>query len=156
MRVRLGRTARPAPPAPTPPSATRTPDAFDLLDVPAAAGHRVVLQLERLGVPLGPVLTVPAPTGHRLYFFVEAGSTSSVKEDLCELGWDPDGLDLRTVSEAFATETALPPFSSPRWVRTPEAERSSALPPAHLLLGSLAYACRRPAMATQAAHRKAA
>ncbi|ACU76825.1 conserved hypothetical protein [Catenulispora acidiphila DSM 44928] len=165
MRVRLGGSrhthARPAP-------ALRLPAAYDLLDVPAAAGHRVLLQLERLGTPLGPVLTVqPAGPGHepvsgsRLRFFVEAGTTASFLADLKDLGWDPDDTDIRTIGVVLAAETPLPPASSARWVRPPETmaagtplgkleapgsqgERlTGVLPPARLLLGALAHACRR-------------
>ncbi|MEY9888515.1 hypothetical protein ABIA31_002163 [Catenulispora sp. MAP5-51] len=166
MRVRLGSTrrahARPA-------AALRLPAAYDLLDVPAAAGHRVLLQLERLGTPLGPVLTVPAGHegrevaggGSRLRFFVEAGTTASFLADLKELGWDPDGTDIRTVGVVLAAETPLPAAGSARWVRPPETvaevrververferaergERGAMLPPARLLLGALAHGCRR-------------
>ena len=166
MRVRLGSTRR----AHTRPAAAlRLPAAYDLLDVPAAAGHRVLLQLERLGTPLGPVLTVPAGHegrevaggGSRLRFFVEAGTTASFLADLKELGWDPDGTDIRTVGVVLAAETPLPAAGSARWVRPPETvaevrverferferaergERGAMLPPARLLLGALAHGCRR-------------
>jgi hypothetical protein len=151
MRVRLGRAGHTGRSATTP---YRTPRAYDLLDAPAAAGHRVLLQLERLGAPLGPVLAV---SGGRLQFFVEAGSTASFSADLAELGWEPTGLDIRPVSTVIAADAVLPPVGSARWVRPPDAERAAAYPPAHLLLGSLAYACRHPALVpTQASHRKAA
>ena len=145
MRVRLGGTrrthTRPAP-------ALRLPAAYDVLDVPAAAGHRVLLQLERLGTPLGPVLGVqPGGPGHegggsRLRFLVEAGTTASFLADLKELGWDPADTDVRTIGVVLAAETPLPAAGSPRWVRPPETERMVVLPPARLLLGALAYACR--------------
>jgi hypothetical protein len=151
MRVRLGRTGHAGRAAATP---YRTPRAYDLLDAPAGPGHRVLLQLERLGAPLGPVLAVP---GGRLQFFVEAGSTSTFAADLAELGWDSGGLDIRPVSTIVAADAVLPPVRSARWVRPPDAERAAGYPPAHLLLGSLAYACRHPALVpTQATHRKAA
>ncbi|MEY9925797.1 hypothetical protein ABH926_000417 [Catenulispora sp. GP43] len=149
MRVRLGVTrrahARPA-------AALRLPAAYDLLDVPAAAGRRVLLQLERLGTPLGPVLTVPAGhgvDGSRLRFFVEAGTTASFLGDLKELGWEPADTDVRTIGVVLAADTPLPAAGSPRWVRPPETvpegrpERGAVLPPARLLLGALAHACRR-------------
>ena len=163
----------------------RLPAAYDLLDVPAVAGHRVLLQLERLGTPLGPVLAVQTAAGEcsgqigrpgqsggrergdrghgllglgqrghdfagtRLRFFVEAGTTASFLADLKDLGWDPADTDIRTIGVVLAAETPLPPASSPRWVRPPETvldtrpERIATLPPARLLLGALAYACRR-------------
>ena len=139
MRVRLGRTGhtgRSAPPAPY-----RTPTAYDLIDAPAGPGHRVLLRLERLGAPLGPVLAVP---GGRLHFFVEAGSTAAFAAHLAELGWTPAALDIRAVGDVAAADAALPPPDSPRWVRPPDLEWSAAYPPAHLLLGSLVYACRYP------------
>jgi hypothetical protein len=177
MRVRLGgsrhahaqftRTAPDAVPG------LRLPAAYDLLDVPTRAGHRVLLQLERLGTPLGPVLTVPAAgAGHEerleargggswLRFFVEAGTTASFLADLKDLGWDPADTDIRTIGVVPASEARLPAATSPRWVRPPEIwvgrqlsvgrqgfpetppERTVVLPPARLLLGALAHACRR-------------
>ena len=176
-----GQGARPAP-------GLRLPAAYDLLDVPAAAGHRVLLQLERLGTPLGPVLTVQASgagheaggAGGRVRFFVEAGTTASFLADLKDIGWDPGETDIRTIGVVLASETPLPPAGSARWVRAPEVvadagtaadagmtgrvlgergqgewvlggervlgERPVALPPARLLLGALAYACRRAEM----------
>ena len=141
-------------------AALRLPAAYDVLDVPSDAGHRVLLQLERLGTPLGPVLAVQgagrgrlhghgpeaAGGGSRLQFFVEAGTTASFLADLKDLGWDPADTDIRTVGVVLAAETSLPAAGSPRWVRAPETERTVALPPARLLLGALAYACRRAEM----------
>ncbi len=165
MRVRLGRAGHAGRPA-VPAAPYRTPRAYDLLDTPAAAGHRVLLQGERLGFPLGPVLAVPGVRGaagggtargpaggaarpavlwspNRLQFFVAAGSTGSLRADLAELGWSPEELDLRAVTQVIAAEAVLPPVGSPRWVRAPETERAASYPPAQLLLGSVAYACRR-------------
>lgn len=211
MRVRLGGSSGHAhtPTRAGPAAGLRLPAAYDLLDVPAGAGHRVLLQLERLGAPLGPVLTVPAAGagyegrlegggeawggaegsagagasaragawvgawvgawagartgagaragtrggGSRLRFFVEAGTTASFLADLKALGWEPEDTDIRTIGVVPATEAQLPAAASPRWVRAPEApveafpgaqpERTVALPPARLLLGALAHACRR-------------
>jgi len=163
MRVRLGGSATLVRAAQAP----RLPAAYDLLDVPTAAGHRVLLQLERLGTPLGPVLTVQAAgTAHegrfearggasRLRFFVEAGTTASFLADLKDLGWEPADTDIRTIGVVPASEMPLPAATSPCWVRPPEGptgtqtfsqtqpERTVALPPARLLLGALAHACRR-------------
>jgi hypothetical protein len=58
MRVRLGGTRRTHTRSAPAAAAPHLPAAYDVLDVPAAAGHRVLLQLERLGTPLGPVLGV--------------------------------------------------------------------------------------------------
>jgi hypothetical protein len=184
MRVRLGGSRRSHA---RPGTGLRLPAAYDLLDVPAGAGHRVLLQLERVGAPLGPVLTVPggaaahegrfevpggaraagagdggsaavggrraagrpAGGGNRLQFFVEAGTTASFLADLKDLGWDPADTDIRTIGVVLAAETPLPPATSPRWVRPPETVleaqpgRAPVLPPARLLLGALAHACRR-------------
>ena len=147
----------------------RLPAAYDVLDVPGGAGHRVLLQLERLGTPLGPVLTAQGAERARLHahgaqrggvhgreavgggesrlqFFVEAGTTASFLADLKDLGWDPADTDIRTIGVVLASETPLPVAGSPRWVRPPEPERLAVLPPARLLLGALAYACRRAEM----------
>jgi hypothetical protein len=143
MRGRLGRAAHGGGPV-VPAASYRTPRAYDLLDAPAAAGHRVLLQWERLGFPLGPVLAASeaAPSG-RLQFFVAAGTAASLAADLADLGWTPEELDLRAVSGSVTAEAVLPPADSPRWVRAPEAGRPGTYPPAQMLLGSLAYACRR-------------
>ena len=169
MRVRLGgsrHTRAHTRPAIGAAPGFRLPAAYDLLDVPTHAGHRVLLQLERLGTPLGPVLTVQAGgTAHegrvearggasRLRFFVEAGTTASFLADLKDLGWEPEDTDIRTIGVVLASETGLPAATSPRWVRPPgiavgtqtfeaQPERTVALPPARLLLGALAHACRR-------------
>jgi hypothetical protein len=153
MRLRLGRTRRAGRPAGSAPC--NAPESHDLLDVPAAAGRRVLLQLERIGAPLGPVLSVPGAAGPRLHYFVEAGSTAAFKADLLALGWDPGEVDIHAL-DAAAGFVELPPPDSVRWVRAPESGRSADLPPAHLLLGSLAYACRHPGVRTQASHRRAA
>ena len=157
MRLRLGRTGRGRrhidvlpPPAAASPWAAQ---GFDVIDAPGGAGHKVLLQLERIGAPLGAVLT----SSNRLYFFVEAGSTAMFRADLAELGWGPQDVDLRALDAAAASAVQLPPLGNARWVRVPEVGgRAAPLPPAHLLLGSLAYACRRGVVATQASHRKAA
>lgn len=176
MRVRLGDNRHARAHTPTAPGAVpglRLPAAYDLLDVPAVAGHRVLLQLERLGTPLGPVLTVQAAGaphegrvearggGSRLRFFVEAGTTASFLADLKDLGWEPADTDIRTIGAVPASEAWLPAVTSPHWVRPPDIavgrqfsvgrqffletqpERSVVLPPARLLLGALAHACRR-------------
>jgi hypothetical protein len=166
MRVHLGAGRdgrRPHGQTATATPALRLPAAYDLLDVPAGAGHRVLLQLERLGTPLGPVLAVPGGGpgheggGSRLQFFVEAGTTASFLADMKDLGWDPAETDIRTIGVVVAAETPLPGAESPRWARPPETglgagagafgvvvgDRAAALPPARLLLGALAYACRR-------------
>ena len=176
MRVRLGGSRHTRAHTRTAPDAApglRLPAAYDLLDVPTGAGHRVLLQLERLGTPLGPVLTVQAAGvrhegrvearggGGRLRFFVEAGTTASFLADLKDLGWEPADTDIRTTGVVLASETRLPAVTSPRWVRPPEIltgtqilvgmqsfpeaqpQRTVVLPPARLLLGALAHACRR-------------
>jgi hypothetical protein len=74
---------------------------------------------------------------------VEAGTTASFLADLKDLGWEPDDTDIRTIGVVLASETPLPAAGSPRWVRPPETERAVVLPPARLLLGALAHACRR-------------
>src|SRR5579859_6263811 len=96
MRVRLG---RPHPDRAWPAPSFCLPG-YDLLDVPATPGHRVLLQLERLGAPLGPVLA--APSGTRLLFLVEGGSTAKLVTDLKELGWAADRIDIQPIGMADA------------------------------------------------------
>ncbi len=119
-----------------------TGKAFDVLDVPQPAGRFALLRLERLGLPLGPVAA--APHG-RAWFLVAPGTAAALPELLYRTGWDGARLDLRCLGPGG--HITAPPsdhggLGPVRWLRPPGLE-TAAPPPARLLLGTLAYVCRR-------------
>ena len=56
---------------------------FDVLDVAEPAGHRALVRMERMGLPLGPVSATP---DGRAQFFVAPGPAPSFPS--CCTGWD--------------------------------------------------------------------
>ncbi|MDT0308208.1 bifunctional DNA primase/polymerase [Streptomyces sp. DSM 44917] len=120
-----------------------TGSAFDVLDVPAAAGLLALPRLERMGVPLGPVAA--APHG-RAWFLVAPGAAAELPQLLYRMGWDGAALDLRALGPG--EHITAPPsdhagLGPVRWLRPPGAGGTPP-PPARLLLGTLAYCSRRP------------
>jgi len=117
---------------------------FDLLDVPAMAGRRALVRLERMGLHLGPVLLTP--TG-RAQFFVSPGAAAELPRLLYRMGWDDDALlDLRCLGpgdHVTAPPSDLGGLGPVRWLREPRPDGSSPPPEARLLLGTLAYVCHR-------------
>ncbi|MER7110818.1 bifunctional DNA primase/polymerase [Streptomyces sp. NPDC000229] len=118
---------------------------FDVLEVAQQAGHRALVRLERMGLPLGPVCITP--TG-RAQFFVAPGAASELPQLLYRMGWDDADLDLRCLG-AGAHITAPPSdhagLGPSRWLRPPTFD-AGAPPQARLLLGTLAYICHRSGM----------
>ncbi|WP_165989553.1 bifunctional DNA primase/polymerase [Streptomyces sp. YIM 98790] len=132
---------------------TRTPGAavllptgraFDVIEVPAEAGRRALLRMERMGLPLGPVTESPAG---RAWFFVAPGAAEEVPRLQHRMGW-PDGLlellDLRVLGPGG--HVPAPPsehggHGHVRWLRPPSPEAAGRPPQARLLLGALAYTC---------------
>ncbi|MEV7088165.1 bifunctional DNA primase/polymerase [Streptomyces sp. NPDC093085] len=116
---------------------------FDILDVGEPAGSRALVRLERMGLPLGPVLATA--TG-RAHFFVAPGAAAELPELLYRMGWDDARLDLRGLGAG--TYVTAPP-SEPtgpvpvRWLRPPSLDTAVTPPQARLLLGTLAYICHR-------------
>ncbi|MEU9577126.1 bifunctional DNA primase/polymerase [Streptomyces chilikensis] len=123
--------------------------AFDVLEVPEAAGRLAVVRLERMGLPVGPVTVTPEG---RAQFFVAPGAAAELPELLYRMGLDDVGPagrrrdGLRALG-AGAYVTAPPSDRGGRgpvrWLRHPALESAAGLPAARLLLGTLAYAAHR-------------
>lgn len=122
---------------------------FDALDVPEGAGLLALARLERMGLPLGPVIRTPA---RRTVFLVLPGAQAKVPGLLRRLGRLPDSLGLVVRGEGDwvpAPPTRMGTGCSVQWVRQPTA-LNRWLPDAEDLLSPLAYACGLDAGATRA------
>ncbi|NYI06612.1 bifunctional DNA primase/polymerase [Allostreptomyces psammosilenae] len=136
--------------------------AFDVLDVPAAAGRQALVRMERMGTPLGPVLALPASPARvapgqpgdahapRVLFFVAAGARSELPALLYRMGWDDAALDLRCLGQGdWIPVPSLPVGrggdggTGVHWLRPPNGPQARRPPQARLLLGILAYTCHR-------------
>ncbi|MFJ8000566.1 bifunctional DNA primase/polymerase [Streptomyces sp. NPDC096310] len=116
---------------------------FDIIDVAEPAGSRALVRLERMGLPLGPVLATP--TG-RARFFVAPGAAAGLPELLYRMGWDDADLDLHglgTGAYVTAPPSDLAGLGPVRWLRPPSLDTAATPPQARLLLGILAYICHR-------------
>ncbi|MFF0294240.1 bifunctional DNA primase/polymerase [Kitasatospora sp. NPDC004615] len=136
--------------------------AFDVLDVPEVAGCLALARMERMGLPLGPVVSVPAAAGRRgrrLHFLVMPGAVAKLPELLRQIGCTSGGLDL--VARGEGDWMVAPPsrFSgrggTAIWARPPTAQ-NRWLPDVVDLVSPLAYACRRDPSAPRPAQREAA
>ncbi|SEN08035.1 Bifunctional DNA primase/polymerase, N-terminal [Actinacidiphila rubida] len=117
---------------------------FDAIDVPESSGFLALARMERMELPLGPVISTPA---RRMAFFVLPGATAKVPELLRRLGWAPDSLDLLVRGEGdwiAAPPTRMCAGGSVQWARRPTAV-NRWLPDVEELLNPLAYACGRDA-----------
>ncbi|WP_030910710.1 bifunctional DNA primase/polymerase [Streptomyces sp. NRRL F-5126] len=115
---------------------------FDVIDVALGAGVHALARLERMGLPLGPVLATP--TG-RAYFFVAPGAAVELPALLYRMGWDDADLDLAGMgpgAHIVAPPSSMGALGPVRWLRPPSPD-TAAVPPARLLLGTLAYICHR-------------
>lgn len=122
---------------------------FDAIDVSEEAGCLALARLERMNLPLGPVLGTP---GRRLLFFVLPGAGVKVPHLLRRLGWPPESLDLavRGAGEwVVAPPTRTTPGGCAQWAREPT-QANRWLPDAEDLLSPLAYACGRESAAARA------
>lgn len=122
---------------------------FDAIDVSEDAGCLALARLERMNLPLGPVLGAP---GRRLLFFVLPGAGAKVPALLRRLGWLPESLDLAVLGEdgwVVAPPTRTAPGGCAQWARRPT-PANRWLPDAEELLSPLAYACGREAAAGRA------
>jgi hypothetical protein len=116
---------------------------FDVIDVALGAGSHALVRLERMGLPLGPVLA--GPRG-RAYFFVAPGAAAGLPVLLYRMGWDDAGLDLHGMgpgSHLVAPPSQMGALGPVRWLRPPSLDTAAAPPEARLLLGTLAYICHR-------------
>ncbi|GAA1900406.1 bifunctional DNA primase/polymerase [Streptantibioticus ferralitis] len=118
---------------------------FDAIDVPEVAGCLALARMERMELPLGPVLCTP---NRRLVFFVLPGASAKVPDTVRRLGWLPSALDM--VVRGDGDYVAAPPTrmgrGSVQWARQPTA-LNRWLPDAEELISPLAYACGREAAA---------
>ncbi|MEV6007576.1 bifunctional DNA primase/polymerase [Streptomyces sp. NPDC051976] len=114
---------------------------FDAIDVPEVAGCLALARMERMDLPLGPVMCAP---DRRLVFFVLPGATVKVPDLLRRLGWAPDTLDLKVRGEG--EWVVAPPTRTGsgcvQWARQPTT-LNRWLPDVEELLSPLAYACGR-------------
>ncbi|MEV6587952.1 bifunctional DNA primase/polymerase [Streptomyces acidicola] len=118
--------------------------AFDVIEVAEAAGHRALVRLERMGLPLGPVIATPEGRAH---FLVAPGAAAELPGLLYRMGWDdPSSLDLRGLGPG--SHVTAPPsdrggLGPARWLRSPALDSATHPPAARLLLGTLAYVAHR-------------
>ncbi|GHI87156.1 DNA primase [Streptomyces xanthophaeus] len=116
---------------------------FDVIEVSEEAGRRALVRLERMGLPLGPVIGTP---DGRAQFFVAPGAAAELPQLLYRMGWDDADLDLRALGHgAYVTappsdRAGLGPVC---WLRPPALDCAGSPPQARLLLGTLAYLCHR-------------
>ncbi|MZD05875.1 DNA primase [Streptomyces sp. SID5785] len=117
--------------------------AFDVIDVPEPAGRRALVRLERMGLPLGPVVATPEGRAH---FFVAPGAAAELPSLLYRMGWDDAALDLHALGPG-AYVTAPPSdragLGPATWLRAPCLDTANRPPQARLLLGTLAYLAHR-------------
>ncbi|GAA2322885.1 bifunctional DNA primase/polymerase [Streptomyces kunmingensis] len=117
--------------------------AFDIIDVPEPAGRRALIRLERMGLPLGPVIATPEGRAH---FFVAPGAAAQLPTLLYRMGWDDATLDLHALGPG-AYITAPPSdrggLGPAAWLRAPSLDTATQPPQARLLLGTLAYVAHR-------------
>ncbi|WP_073497644.1 bifunctional DNA primase/polymerase [Actinacidiphila paucisporea] len=122
---------------------------FDVVDVSEDAGCLALARMERMNLPLGPVLGTP---GRRLRFLVLPGAGSKIPELLRGFGWLPESLDLAVLGEGgwvVAPPTRTVPGGCAQWARRPT-PANRWLPDAEELLSPLAYACGREAATARA------
>ncbi|MFJ6570881.1 bifunctional DNA primase/polymerase [Streptomyces sp. NPDC091292] len=117
--------------------------AFDVLEVAETAGRRALVRLERMGLPLGPVVVTPEG---RAQFFVAPGAAADLPELLYRMGWDDASLDLHGLGPG--DHVTAPPsdradLGPSRWLRPPALDSATNPPQARLLLGTLAYVTHR-------------
>ncbi|GAB2931808.1 bifunctional DNA primase/polymerase [Streptomyces heilongjiangensis] len=117
---------------------------FDVIEVAESAGRHALVRLERMGLPLGPVIATPEGRAH---FLVAPGAAAELPELLYRMGWDdPSALDLRGLGPG-AHITAPPSdrggLGPARWLRSPALDAATRPPAARLLLGTLAYVAHR-------------
>ncbi|WP_431947743.1 bifunctional DNA primase/polymerase [Actinacidiphila sp. bgisy167] len=115
---------------------------FDAIDVPEDAGCLALARMERMELPLGPVLGTPS---RRMIFFVLPGAAAKAPGLLRRLGWAPSSLDLVVRGDGDwvpAPPTRLGTGGVVQWVRQPT-DLNRWLPDTDELISPLAYACGR-------------
>jgi hypothetical protein len=122
---------------------------FDVIDVSESAGLHALARMERMELPLGPVISTPA---RRMAFFVLPGAGAKVPELLRRLGWTSPSLDLVVRGEGdwvVAPPSRMGSGGRALWARQPTAV-NRWLPDAEEILSPLAYACGREAAEARA------
>ncbi|MFC7219167.1 bifunctional DNA primase/polymerase [Streptomyces polyrhachis] len=114
--------------------------AFDVVDVPEAAGCLALARLERTQVPLGPVAATPR---RRMLFFVLPGAAGKCAALLGRLGYGQSPLDLTAHgpdSWIPAPPTRMGGSARVQWARRPTVS-NAWFPDLEDLINPLAYAC---------------
>ncbi len=114
--------------------------AFDVIDVAEPAGCLALARLERLGLPLGPVIATP---GRRLQFLVMPGARDKMPDLLRRSGWGAPALDM--ICRGDGDYVVAPPSlmgagGGATWAREPTTA-NRWLPEARELVNPIAYAC---------------
>ncbi len=118
--------------------------AFDAIDVSESAGLHALARMERLDLPLGPVISTPT---RRLLFLVLPGSAAKALVPSARTGRRAAALDLAVRGDGdwvIAPPTRMGGGGVGQWAREPTT-LNRWLPDAGELLGPLAYACGREA-----------
>jgi hypothetical protein len=126
---------------PTAPIVLPTGRSFDVVTVPERAGRWSLARLERMGVPIGPVAA--SPRG-RFLFFAAPGARTDIPRLLRRLGWGSRTLGIGCLGDGdyiIAPPSPCGLAGPMRWELPPRAYDRQPLPEAHVLLGTLAFAC---------------
>jgi hypothetical protein len=118
---------------------------FDVIEVAEPVGRRALVRLERMGLPVGPVVVTPHG---RAQFFVAPGTTDRLPALLYRMGWDYARLDLHGLGEGryvTAPPSDLAGLGPVRWMRPPTLDTAARPPQVQLIFGTLAYVCHRSA-----------
>jgi hypothetical protein len=111
-------------------------EAFDVVEADAAPGRIALLRMERLAVPVGPVIWAPA--ADRIGFLVQCETLGQVPTLLGE------SCGVRVLCRGDLVELPGTPYSRVRWLREPATVGTPPeLPAAHVVLGGIA-SCRAP------------
>lgn len=112
-------------------------EAFDVVEADAGPGRAALLRLERLAVPVGPVLWMPETD--RIGFLVQCATVGPVSA-LVGAGENSGGV----LPRGELVELPGAHSGRVRWLREPAGVGTPPeLPPAHVVLGGIA-GCRQP------------
>ncbi|MEE4492281.1 bifunctional DNA primase/polymerase [Streptomyces sp. BE230] len=117
---------------------------FDAIDVPESAGFLALARMERMSLPLGPVIRT---ADRRMQFFVLPGAAAKADALVRRIGWDAAAIGLRGLGEGHciaAPPTRVGGAGAVQWARSPSTA-NRWLPEVDELISPLAYACGREA-----------
>ena len=126
---------------PNAPIVLPTGRSFDVISVPERAGRWSLARLERMSAPLGPVAVTPRG---RYLFFAAPGAREDLPRLLRRLGWGSRSLGIECLGDGdyvIAPPSESGVAGSMRWELSPRAYQRQPMPEAHVLLGTLAFAC---------------